>query len=50
MEAYGKEDFTVLNDIDNYRKNLDEFRSKIEGQITGNWETKYISFKIFKFF
>ena len=42
MEAYGKEDFTVLNDIDNYRKNLDEYRSKIEGQITDNWETKYL--------
>ena len=42
MEAYGKEDFTVLNDIDKYRKNLDEFKTKIEGQITDNWETKYI--------
>jgi hypothetical protein len=42
MEAYGQEDFAILNDIDLYRKTLKEYESKIYGQITDNWETKNI--------
>ena len=42
MESYGKEDFAILNDIDTYRKTLKEYESKIYGQITDNWETKYV--------
>ena len=42
MEAYGKEDFAILNDIDLYRNTIKEFQSKIYGQITDNWETTYI--------
>lgn len=43
MEAYGKEDMSVLNDIEEYSNYIDEFRSAIFGRVTGNWETKYIS-------
>jgi len=44
MEAYGKEDMSVLNDIDLYNQKIDDFRSKIFGRITDNWSSKYIDF------
>jgi hypothetical protein len=43
MEAYGKEDMSVLNDIEEYNNTIEEFRNAIFGRITDNWETKYIS-------
>ena len=43
MEAYGKEDMSVLNDIEEYNNTIEEFRNAIFGRITDNWESKYIS-------
>lgn len=43
MEAYGKEDMTVLNDIEEYSNTIDEFRNSIYGFITDNWSAKYIN-------
>ncbi len=42
MEAYGKEDMSVLNDIDVYSNKISEYRRAIYGRITDNWQTKYI--------
>ena len=42
MESYGKEDMAVLNDIDIYRNNIEEFRNKVYGLITDNWYSKNI--------
>jgi len=44
MEAYGKEDMSVLNDIDEYNNKISEYRDAIYGPITDNWQTKYIDF------
>ena len=42
MEAYGKEDMAVLNDIDIYRNKIDEYRNAVYGLITDNFFTNNI--------
>lgn len=44
MQSYGKEDMSVLNDIDEYSSKITEYRDKIYGAITDNWSVNYIDF------
>ena len=42
MEAYSKEDMSVLTDIVNFEKYLTEYRKKVFINSTGSWFNKYI--------
>jgi len=42
LDTYGKEDMSVLSDISKYRALIKEYRRKILGPYTDNWENKYI--------
>ena len=46
MEAYGKEDFTVLNNMRDYYKKIQEFRRAIYGNIRENWQKKFLDDKV----
>ena len=41
-ESFGKQDLSVLNDIDLYQETLESYRNNIYGNFEGNWYTKYI--------
>jgi hypothetical protein len=43
MELYGKQDMSVLFDIRDYKKNLEEYRNSIYGVIKDSWFVKYVS-------
>lgn len=43
MELYGKQDMTVLFDIQDYKKTLEEYRNSIYGVLKGSWFVKYVS-------
>ena len=42
IEAYGKEDMSVLSDIEKYRALITEYRNKINGVVEDSWREKYL--------
>jgi len=46
MEAYGKEDFTILNNMRDYYKKIQEFRRAIYGNIRENWQKNFLDDKV----
>jgi hypothetical protein len=42
MEAYSKEDMSVLNDVVEYEKNISKYRKKIYPSLNENWFDTYI--------
>lgn len=45
METYGKEDMSVLTDLQEYSFLIDEYRNKLYGLYENNWFSKYIDTK-----
>jgi len=41
-ESFGKQDMSVLSDIEEYGKIITDFRANVYGNFDGNWYTKYI--------